>query len=108
MVRGQLSEALENTEYRYGLVSGQQVLEVSGAVKLHSVVLGRKTSGQFVTVFDSAISGRFLSGGVSVVGLIYGGDGLNVPTEINYDVGLSSGLVIIASGANWMLTAIYK
>jgi hypothetical protein len=99
---------MEDTVYSHGLVSGQQVFEVSGAVKLHSVVINRGTSGQFFSMFDSAISGRFLSAGVSVVAVCYCGSGIDNPKSIDYDVRLNSGLVIVSSGATWLLTTTYK
>lgn len=107
-MKGIMSEQIEDTKYSYGLVSGEQVVQLSGVVKLHSVIVNRGVSGGFYTIFDSAISGRFLSAGVLVVGLGYCGDAGNVPMKIDYDVGLNSGLVIVASGATWNITTTYK
>lgn len=106
MARGQLSEQIENVEYDYVLVSGEVVVAVSGAVKLHAIVINQGTSGQRVTIFD-AISGVF-GASAKVVGLPYCGDGVSNPVELKYDVELDSGLVIVASGAVWNITATYK
>ena len=103
-----MSEFIEDVVYGYALVSGGVVVEISGAVKLHSVIVNRGTSGKFYTVYDSAVSGRFLSAGASVVGIGYCGNEGEVPKTVNYDARLHSGLVIIASGANWLLNVTYK
>jgi len=44
---------------------------------------------------------------VSVVGMPYCGSAVDSPRQLNFDVGLNSGLVIVASG-NWIITATYK
>lgn len=108
MVRGQFAEQMESVKYDYSVVSGEELLEVSGECKLKSVVIGRKTSGQIVKIYDAAISGRWLSAGAKVVSLIYGGDALNTPVEVNYDIELKSGLVVVTSGATWNLTIMRK
>ena len=107
-MRGQLSEQMEDTVYSYALVSGETVVEISGCSKIHSILVNRGTSGEFYTIFDSAVSGRYLSADVSVVGVGYCGDAGNVPKQIDYDVGLNSGLVIVSSGAEWLLNVSYK
>jgi len=108
LARGQLSEEMGNIEYNYALVSGEVVVEISGVVKLHSVVISQATSGESFTIYDAAISGRFLSADASVIGLPYCGSEMETPNQLDFDVGLNSGLVIVASGANWVLTATYK
>lgn len=108
MARGQFSEGIESVEYKYSLVSGQQVLELSGETKLESIIVGRKTSGQIITIVDASISGQWLSAGAKVIGLIHAGDDLNVPVQLNYRVELCSGLTVIASGATWNLTVLTK
>jgi hypothetical protein len=107
-VRGQLSEQFEDVVYSYGLVSGQQVFETSGAVKLHSIIVNRGTSGQFYTIYDSAVSGRFLSAGAVVVAVCYCGSGIDNPKAVDYNIRLNSGLVIVASGSTWNISATYK
>ena len=106
MARGQVSEQFEDVVYDYRVVSGQSILQVSGAVKLHSVVYDRMVSGAVMTIFDSAISGRYLSAGASVIGLPYCGAVME-PVQVNYDIRLNSGLVIVASGTV-NVTALYK
>jgi len=107
-MKSQVSEQFENVRYNYRLLSGQAVLEISGAVKLKSVLISRATSGEKFTIFDSAISGRFLSAGVSVIGMPYCGSEMESPKQLDFDVGLNSGLVIVSSGANWVITTTYK
>ena len=107
-MKAQLTENIENTQYNYATISGQQILEISGVINLRAVIVNRGTSGEFYTIYDSAISGRFLSAGVSIVGIGYCGSEIDNPREIKYDVGLKSGLVIVASGASWLLTTTYK
>lgn len=108
MGKPQIAEQLEKMTYEYAIVSGEVVVEVSGAVKLHNVLIKQATSGERFTIFDSAISGRYLSAGVSVIGMPYCGSAMETPKELDFDVGLNSGLVIVASGANWVVTCTYK
>lgn len=108
MPKSKLTEQFEDTKFSYALVSGETVVEVSGAVKLHNVLINQATSGERFTIFDSAVSGRYLSAGVSVIGMPYCGSEMESPKQLDYDIGLNSGLVIVASGASWVLTATYK
>ena len=105
MGRSRMSEDIENVEYLYTLVSGETVVAVSGAIKLHAIILNQGCSGEECTLYD-AVSG------VDIVdnsfARIYCGNGANPPVELKYNIGLNSGLVIICSGAVWNLTALTK
>lgn len=94
--RGQLSEQFEYVLYNYKVISGQTLIETSGAVKLHGVVFGRMNSA-IVTMYDASISGRYLSGDSVCLGVAYGGN-VTAPIAVPYDIRLNSGFVAVISG----------
>ncbi len=96
MTRGQVSEQFEDVSYQYKVVSGESLVELSGAVKLHGITYGRMNSA-IVKLYDAAVSGRYLSGGSVCLGVTYGGN-VAEPLQIAYDVKLNSGLAVVMSG----------
>lgn len=103
MPQSDISEKISGAFFRTGgynvaVVSGQVVASiVSGAVILHSVVIGTGASGCFA-IWDSC------SGAVGVIDSLITNA---IPQTLEYDATMLSGIVIVTSGA-WNLTVIYR
>lgn len=97
MARDQMSEKIANMEYDYTCVSGEVVVDID-ATKLAGVVVNEPVSGESFTLFDGETSG-----GVAI-GNVYAAD--ERPFQLDYHVGVNSGVVVVSSGATWNITVL--
>jgi hypothetical protein len=85
--------------YTVAVVSGQVIASiVSGAVILHSIVIGSGASGCFA-VWDSC------SGAIGTIDSLVTNA---IPQTLEYDVSMLSGIAVVTSGASWNLSVTYK
>ena len=105
MARSQISEMLGDVIYESVFVSGEGVVQVSGAEKLHDIVVTKAVSGLWFGVWDAS-SGAVLSAEGTLKGKVYCGQDAN-PFVVPFDCRLNSGLAIVVSGNIWLIAS-YK
>jgi hypothetical protein len=90
--------------YDVAAVSGAVISNiVSGQVVLHTITINDRTSGYYMTVYNSC------SGATGTpIAFIFAASRVLEPSTLIFDVVMLSGIVVATSGATWHASVTYK